>query len=76
MVWRACRTASAVTAQVLMTTVSPSALARRAANHLGLIGIEPAAEGDDIDAHVGTCSNSAGSNLPSNSNSAGPVIST
>src|SRR5229473_2680436 len=39
---------------------------RLAADHLRLIGVEPAAEGDDIDAHwVALTSNSAGSNLPS-----------
>jgi hypothetical protein len=43
----------------------PSRL-RLAADHLRLIGVEPAAEGDDIDAHwVALTSNSAGSNLPS-----------
>ena len=50
--WRACRTASAVTAQVFTTTASarpaPCALA---ADHLRLVGVEPAAEGDDLDAH-------------------------
>ena len=51
-VCRAWRTASAVTAQVLTTTVSlqPGAL-RLAADHFRLGGIEPAAEGDDFDAH-------------------------
>ena len=54
-----------------------------AANHLGLVGVEPAAEGEDVDAHgphrtLGTApaANSAGSNRPSNSYSTGPVIST
>src|SRR5215831_6844666 len=48
---------------------------RLAADHLRLIGVEPAAEGDDIDAHwVALTSNSAGSNLPSYAS--GPVIST
>src|SRR6266478_2729603 len=50
---------------------------RLAADHLRLIGIEPAAEGDDVDAHwVALMSNSAGSNLPSYSYATGPVIST
>src|SRR5262249_19305715 len=48
---------------------------RLAADHLRLIGVEPAAEGDDIDAHwVALMSNSAGSNLPSYSYATGPVI--
>src|SRR5215471_1387320 len=49
-----------------------------AADNLGFIGVEPAAEGDDVDAHVvaPAASNSAGSNRPSNSYSIGPVIST
>src|SRR4029079_6633796 len=78
--------------------------ARLATDHLGLIGVEPAAEGDDVDAHrratargeqtrgtthIGTSpftplptyaapclAKSAGANLPSYSNSTGPVIST
>src|SRR3984893_2913663 len=50
---------------------------RLAADHLRLIGVEPAAEGDDVDAHwVALISNSAGSNLPSYSYATGPVIST
>ena len=50
---------------------------RLAADHLRLIGVEPAAEGDDIDAHwVALTSNSAGSNLPSYSYATGPVINT
>src|SRR5262249_61996190 len=49
---------------------------RLAADHLRLIGVEPAAEGDDIDAHwVALASNGAGSNLPSYSSATGPVIS-
>ena len=41
------------------------------------VGVEPAAEGDDVDAHAAPAlANSAGSNVPSNSNSTGPVIST
>src|SRR5215471_14970559 len=49
-----------------------------AADHLGLVGVEPAAEGDDVDAHAvpPAASNSAGSNRPSNSYSTGPVIKT
>ena len=53
-----------------------------ATDHLRLVGVEPAAEGDDVDGHVApglaaTASvNSAGLKRPSNSNSAGPVIST
>ncbi len=49
-----------------------------AANHLGFIGVESTAEGDDVDAHVAmlAASNSAGSNRPSNSYAIGPVIST
>src|SRR5262249_37539426 len=54
---------------------------RLAADHLGLVGVEPAAEGDDVDAHVAPAFaaaslNSAASNRPSNSYSTGPVIST
>src|SRR5262249_49153453 len=50
---------------------------RLAADHLRLIGVEPAAEGDDVNAHwVALMSNSAGSNLPSYSYATGPVIST
>src|SRR5262245_19585269 len=50
---------------------------RLAADHLRLIGVEPAAEGDDVDAHwAALMSNSAGSNLPSYSYATGPVIST
>src|SRR5215468_1503100 len=50
---------------------------RLAADHLRLIGVEPAAEGNDVDAHwVALMSNSAGSNLPSYSYATGPVIST
>src|SRR5215472_13982553 len=50
---------------------------RLAADHLRLISVEPAAEGDDVDAHwVALMSNSAGSNLPSYSYATGPVIST
>ena len=78
--WRACRTASAVTAQVLTTTASASpARLRLAADHLRLVGVEPAAEGDDVDAHrrgARPVANSAGSKRPSNSYSTGPVIST
>ena len=52
MACRAWRTASAVTAQVLTTTVSLEAGALRfAADHFRLGGIEPATEGDDLDAH-------------------------
>src|SRR5262249_32858368 len=52
----------------------PSRL-RLAADHLRLIGVEPTAEGDDVDAHwVALMSNSAGSNLPSYSYATGPVI--
>ncbi len=47
--WRAWRSASAVTAQVLTMTASlePGG-AGMAAHHLGLEGVEPAAEGDDL----------------------------
>ncbi len=50
---RACATASLVTAQLLMTMVSvePGAL-RLAGDHFGFEGVEAAAEGDDLDAHV------------------------
>ena len=49
---RACRTASAVTAQVLTMIASSSpALSGFAADHLALGGVQPAAEGDDLDAH-------------------------
>src|SRR5665213_2112376 len=47
----------------------------RVTNDLRLGEIQPAAEGDDIGAHA-TPLNNAGSNMPSNSNSTGPVIST
>ena len=48
-----------------------------AADHFRLIGVEPAAEGDDVDAHpVAASANSAGSNLPSYSYATGPVINT
>src|SRR6266536_2196938 len=50
---------------------------RLTADHLSLIGIEAAAEGDDIDAHwFALATNSAGSNFPSYSKATGPVIST
>ena len=53
MVWRACRTASPVTAQVLTTTASRTPAASAcAADHLELDDVEPAAEGDDVDAHA------------------------
>src|SRR5215213_3239178 len=45
------------------------------ADHLGFVGVEAAAECDDLDAHA-TAANSAGSKTPSNSNATGPVIST
>src|SRR4030081_1466285 len=46
-------------------------------NHFGFKGVEAAAEGDDFDAHgQATDANSAGSNRPSYSKSAVPVIST
>jgi len=51
-------------------------LRSRVADHLRLIRIEPASECDDLDAHVTAAVKSEGSNLPANSNSAGPVIST
>ena len=77
MVWRACRTASAVTAQVFTTTASSSPAWRRAPDHFRFGDVEPAAEGDDVEAHATPAlSNNAGSNLPANSNSTGPVIST
>ena len=47
----------------------------RVADHLRFIGIQPATERDDLDAHA-TAANSAGSKRPSNSNATGPVIST
>ena len=50
--WRAWRSASAVTAQVLTITVSDSA-GGVAAHHLALVGVQPAAEGEDLDAHAG-----------------------
>ena len=47
------------------------------ADRFRLGDIEPAAEGDDVDGHEAPALlNSAGSNLPANSNSTGPVIST
>ena len=50
---------------------------RLAADHLGFERVEAAAKGDDVDGHVyATLANSAGSNRPSYSNSAVPVIST
>ena len=76
---RACRTASDVTAQVLTTTaLSNAGGGRLAPDHFGLGDVEPAAEGDDVDAHgAAACvSNNAGSNVPLNSNATGPVIST
>ncbi len=77
---RACRTASAVTAQVLTTTVSPRPARRRASRRMtsDSVGVEPAAEGDDVDAHhaAPAAANSAGSKRPSNSYATGPVIST
>ena len=50
---RACATASLVTAQLLMTmvSVSPASAASRS-DHLGFEGVEAAAEGDDLDAHL------------------------
>ena len=79
MVWRACRTASPVTAQVLTITASssPAALALRA-HDFGFMRVQPAAEGDDLDAHhaLADRANSAGLKTPSYSNSTGPVIST
>ena len=53
-----------------------------AAHHLGFIGVEPAAECDDVDRHHAApcCSRAqtpvAGSKLPENSHSAGPVMMT
>ena len=75
---RAWATASLVTAQLLMTMVSVSpARSRLARNHFGFERVETAAEGDDVDAHgQATLANSAGSNRPSYSKSAVPVIST
>src|SRR5256886_1960813 len=50
---------------------------RLTADHLSLIGIEAAAESDDVDAHgFALATNSAGSNLPSYSKATGPVTST
>src|SRR5206468_2539674 len=48
---------------------------RRIADHLRLVAVEAAAEGDDLDAHA-TAANNAGSKWPSCSNATGPVIST
>ena len=65
MAWRAWRTASAVTAQVLKTTASLSPAASVSRDHLGLVGVEAAAEGDDIDimgAQGAATANNAGSN--------------
>ena len=45
------------------------------ADHFRLVGVEPASEGDDVDAHA-TAVNNDGSKRPSNSNATGPVIST
>ena len=52
--WRAWRSASAVTAQVLTTMVSawPPRVGQ-VAHGLGLVGIEPAAEGQQLDRHAG-----------------------
>ena len=73
---RACRTASAVTAQVLTTMAfSTPALVAAVRITSELVGVEPAAECDDVDAHA-TAANSAGSNRPSYSNATGPVIRT
>src|SRR4051812_11266761 len=47
-----------------------------AADHLGLVGVQSAAEGDDLGAHQATAANSAGSKRPSNSKATGRVIST
>ena len=55
---------------------------RLAAHDFRLVGVEPAAEGDDVDAHQAALSVSraqapvAGSKLPENSHSAGPVMMT
>src|SRR5262249_24335209 len=60
---------------------------RRAADHLGLVGVEAAAEGDDVDAHgapaldtsalaVSAGTKRTGSNVPAYSYCTGPVIST
>src|SRR5262249_57549309 len=46
-------------------------------DHLRLAGVEPATEGDDIDAHAAPAlANNAGSKRPSYSKATGPVIST
>jgi hypothetical protein len=48
-----------------------------ARDHLGFERVETATESDDLDTHdYATEANSAGSNLPSYSNEAVPVIST
>ena len=48
-----------------------------ASNDFQLVGVQPAAEGDDVDAHDAPAfTKSAGSKRPLNSNSTGPVIST
>ena len=56
--------------------VGESRAFRLTADHLGLEGVEAAAEGDDVDGHQPARANSAGSKLPSNSKVAVPVIST
>jgi hypothetical protein len=49
----------------------------RTTDHFRLVGIQPAAEGDDVKAHATlTFANRPGSNVPSYSNSTGPVMST
>ena len=72
--WRAWRSASAVTAQVLTMMVSVEPAAGVAAHHLALVGVEPAAEGEDLDASCrdrprGRCA-------PVKAVATGPVIST
>jgi hypothetical protein len=57
-------------------------LGRRLAHHFRFIGVEPAAEGNDVDCHQAASASSrlhspvAGSNVPENSHSAGPVMMT
>ena len=76
MVWRAWRTASAVTAQVFTTTASSSPLAaRRITSDSVMLSRQPKVTTSTAHA-TPALPNNAGSNLPANSNSTGPVIST
>ena len=80
-VCRAWRVASAVTAQVLtMTTSSMPGGLGLSAHRLRLVGVEPAAEGDDLDAPsrppLREERTARERMTPSHSSSTGPVIST